>query len=315
MHFIESLSTDPEFNLALEEHLFFNKSEEIFLLWQNSSSIIIGKNQNAMAEIDYEYVTKNGIKVVRRLTGGGAVYHDLGNLNFSYIVNRDGFGDYVGFTKILRDFLESLGLSAEVSGRNDVLVDGRKISGNAQHAHHGRLLHHGTILIGADMSHLEKALRPDEEKIRSKGIRSVKSRVLNLSERLGMDAATFRKQFADFVIKTEKPEVCTLSADDIAAVEILKNEKYSTHSWNFGYSPQYAFHKKHRFAGGGVEVYLDIRDGIIRDAKIFGDFLEDFEPISKSLCGVLHSVDAIREILLQHPFSTISVDELLTCFL
>ena len=315
MLFIESFSTEPEFNLALEEHLFFNKSEEIFMLWQNSSSIIVGKSQNAMAEIDYEYVTENGIKVVRRLTGGGAVYHDLGNLNFTYIVNREGFGDYVGFTKILRDFLAKSGLSAEVSGRNDVLIDGRKISGNAQYAHHGRLLHHGTILIGADMSHLEKALRPDEEKIRSKGIRSVKSRVLNLSELLHMDAASFRKAFGAFAVETEALEPYALSKEDIDAVETLKREKYSTHAWNYGYSPKYAFHKKRRFSGGGVEVFLDILDGVIRDAKIYGDFLDDLEPLSEKLRGTVHSAESIREILAAYPLAMISSNELLSCFL
>ncbi len=315
MLYIESFSTDPQFNLALEEYLFFHKTEEIFLLWQNRSSIIIGKNQNAMAEIDYAYVTEHDIPVVRRLTGGGAVYHDLGNLNFTYIVNRDGFGDYVGFTKTLRDFLASLGLFAEVSGRNDVLVEGKKISGNAQYSHNGRLLHHGTILIGADMSHLGKALRPDEAKILSKGVRSVQSRVMNLQTRLGIDAVTFRRLFREYILKTEKPAVYTLSKEDIAAAEALKETKYSTFSWNFGYSPKYAFHKKQRFPGGGVEVYLDIRDGIIYDAKIYGDFLDDAEPLVEMVCGARHDAEELKKVLSGASLGTISGEALLQCFL
>ncbi len=315
MLYIESLSTDPEFNLALEEHLFFNKTDEIFMLWQNESSIIVGKSQNAMAEIDYEYVNENGIKVVRRLTGGGAVYHDLGNLNFTYIVNRDSFGDYVGFTKILRDFLGSLGLCAEVSGRNDVLVNGKKISGNAQYLHHGRLLHHGTILIGADMSHLEKALRPDEEKIKSKGIRSVKSRVVNLESLLHMNATEFRRRFGAFVKEALQPLSYSLTKEDEESVNNLKETKYSTHAWNYGYSPQYAFRKKQRFPGGGVEVYLDIRDGVICNAKIFGDFLGDAEPLCENLSGVTHSSESVYKILSAYPLGSISPEELIRCFL
>ncbi|MBE7063561.1 MAG: lipoate--protein ligase [Ruminococcaceae bacterium] len=315
MLYIESPVTDPHWNLALEEHLFSGKSEEVFMLWQNSSSIIIGKNQNAMAEIDYSYVTKENIPVVRRLTGGGAVYHDLGNLNFTYIVNREGFGDYIGFTKTLREYLASLGLSAEVSGRNDVLVDGKKISGNAQYSKQGRLLHHGTILIGADMTHLSRALRPDEEKIKSKGIRSVQSRVTNLGPLLSMDVEVFRAGFAAFVSKSEDMQPYILSAEDRAAVDKLVKEKYGTFAWNYGYSPKYAFHTRQRFPGGGVEVFLDIRDGIIRDAKIFGDFLGDAVPLAEGLRGLAHNAETLRKAVKKFPFGTISEEELLSCFL
>jgi len=315
MLYIDNRETDPRRNLALEEYLFFHKTEEIFMLWQNSPSIIIGKSQNAMAEIDYTFVTEKHIPVVRRLSGGGAVYHDLGNLNFTYIVNRNGFGDYVGFTKTLRDFLASQGLSAEVSGRNDVLVDGRKISGNAQYFHHGRLLHHGTILIGADLSILGATLRPDTQKIQSKGVKSVQSRVINLSTILPMDAKTFRRAFGSYILETEKPDVYTLSEKDLAETEKLYSEKYSTFAWNFGYSPKYSFHTKNRFPGGGVEVFLDIRDGVIFDAKIYGDFLADAAPLAKKLCGVHHAADSLRKVLQGETLGTIDEDELLRCFL
>jgi len=314
MLFIESHETDPYFNLALEEYLFFQKKEEIFMLWQNSSSIIIGKNQNAMAEIDYSYVTQHAIPVVRRLTGGGAVYHDLGNLNFTYIVNREGFGDYVGFTKTLRDFLETQGLSAHVSGRNDVLVGDKKISGNAQFSHHGRLLHHGTILIEADMRHLGRALKPDEEKIRSKGVKSVQSRVMNLSDYLPYGADGFRHAFTAFVLKNESVVPYTLTAEDIKAVSRLCAEKYNTYEWNFGYSPRYSFHTKKRFSGGGVEVYMDIQDGIIRNVKIFGDFLGDAAPLEEQLCGIAHTVEAVKVALADVQLGTINEQELLSCF-
>ncbi len=315
MLYIESPHTDPTWNLALEEHLFFGKTEEIFMLWQNSPSIIIGKNQNAMAEVDYAYVTDKELPVVRRLSGGGAVYHDLGNLNFTYIVNREGFGDYMGFTKLLRDFLETLGLSATMSGRNDVLVEGRKMSGNAQYAEKGRLLHHGTILISADMWHLSKALRPDPLKIQSKGIKSVQNRVVNLAELLDIDADAFRKKFAAFAMEKEKMTPYTLSAEDKLAAAKLQKEKYGTFSWNFGYSPKYTFHKKERFSGGTVEVYLDIRDGEIQDAKIYGDFLADSTPLSGKLRGKIHSEAVLREVLSGESLGQIREEELLSCFL
>ncbi len=165
------------------------------------------------------------------------------------------------------------------------------------------------------MSHLAKALRPDEEKIRSKGVRSVQSRVMNLETRLGMDAGAFRRRFAEYILKTEKPEPYVLTAEDIAAAEELRRTKYSTFSWNYGYSPKYAFHKKQRFAGGGVEVYLDIRDGVISDAKIYGDFLDDAEPLIKKLCGIRHDAEEIGKVLMGQTLGTISQEELLQCFL
>ncbi len=315
MLYIESPSNDPYFNLALEEYLLLNKQDEIFMLWQNKSAIIVGKNQNTMAEIDYAYVTEHNIPVVRRLTGGGAVYHDMGNLNFSYIVNRDTYGDYIGFTKVLRDYLATLGLSAEVSGRNDVLMNGKKISGNAQCVSHGRMLHHGCILLGADMTHLAHALCPDESKIQSKGIRSVKSRVVNISDFIPITTDEFYKGFADFAIDEMKLVLYILKDFDLQAVETLKNEKYSTFSWNYGYSPKYAFHTKQRFSGGGIEVFLDIQDGVIRDAKIYGDFLADGDTLAKLLCGIPHSAESIKNAICGFKLDTITETELLSCLI
>ena len=322
MLFIETNSLNPYFNLAAEEYLVQNKSEEIFMLWRNSKSVIVGRNQNAMAEVDYNFVTEKNIAVVRRMSGGGAVFHDDENINYTYIVNTSEntpqFGNYEAFTKMLINYLGKLGIKGELSGRNDVTVEGRKISGNAQYKWHSRLMHHGTILIGADISALSKALTPDESKIQSKGIKSVKSRVANINEFADTDAERFFEGFKAEILASGATEY-VLTENETAEINKLVAEKYSTFEWNWGYSPKYNFSKKQRFLSGGVEVCLSIENGIIKETKIYGDFFSagGIDELEAALSGIRHDKAEVTKIIenvwKENIIGNISAEEFVEC--
>ena len=304
MLFIHNTETDPFYNLAAEEFLVKEFSEEIFMLWQNHNTIVIGRNQNTLAEINYDYVKENDISVVRRMSGGGAVFHDMGNINFTFIVNAgdDDFSNYAKFTGPVIDFLQSLGAKAELRGRNDLVIDDKKISGNAQYMHKDRMLHHGTLLYSSEESKLGEALRVSDDKVKSKGIKSVRSRITNISNYLEnpMSPAEFIRAFADFMV-TNNPDCKYYDLNQHRAeITKLRDEKYATWDWNFGYSPAYSFSKKERYPFGGVEVQMDIdKNSVISDVKIFGDFFSK-EPVSTledALRGVLHEQETITAAL------------------
>ena len=291
MKIINLTETNPYLNLAIEEYLFLNSEEDVFILWQNSPTVVIGKNQNLYAEIDFDYIKKNNILVARRITGGGAVYHDLGNLNFSFIsVNSaDQTLDFSRFTTVIIDALNSFGIEASLSGRNDIVVDGKKISGNAQCASHGRVLHHGTLLYNTDFSVLSAVLKPDEKKIKSKAIKSVRSRVANISEFMqkSYSVEEFKNMLINFVAERLGSSPCGFEInDDVLAIA----EKNRSNEWIFSdrdIVSKYSVNKSERFPFGSVEVHLLMKNELIEDAKINGDFFE-ISPISNLeswLCG------------------------------
>ncbi|MBQ1848112.1 MAG: lipoate--protein ligase [Clostridia bacterium] len=263
--------TDPYFNLASEEYLLLNESEPVFMLWQNEKSVIIGRNQNAYAEINRDFVDEKGIAVVRRLTGGGAVFHDLGNINYTFITEKGDAGalDFARFCAPVISALTALGVPAELSGRNDMTADGRKFSGNAQCVFNQRVLHHGTILFSADMSYLSGALNADPEKMKSKGIKSVRSRVCNLIEYLPGYTAEKLKNYLENSVNAEKT---SFSPEQTAGIEKLSREKYSTWEWNYGRSKEYENKAKERFPFGSVEVCYTAENGRIADVRISGDY-------------------------------------------
>ncbi len=310
MLFIYNESTDPYFNLAAEEFLVKNMKEEIFMLWQNDQTIVIGRNQNTMGEINYDYVREHGIRVVRRMSGGGAVFHDMGNINFTFIVNsEDDFSNYQKFTEPVIHFLQSLGVDAQLKGRNDLVIGDKKISGNAQYMYKNRILHHGTLLYSASQDQLSAALRVSPDKIKSKGIQSVRSRVTNIVEHMEnpMTADEFIRRFADFMVKNNPNCQYYDINQHKAEIEKLRDEKYATWAWNFGYSPQYTFSRQNRYSFGSVEVQMNIsRESVIESCQFFGDFFSKVSPmkLAEKLIGVRHQWQAVEKVLSSVDVST-----------
>lgn len=301
---IHNESTSPYFNLALEEYILKKFTQECFMLWQNSPSIIVGKNQNSLSEINIDYVREHNIPVVRRLSGGGTVFHDLGNLNFTFIINdaENSFIDFKKFTLPIIEVLQKLSVNAELSGRNDLTIGGKKFSGNAQYKFKHKLLHHGTLLFTSNITDLTSALKVDPSKFEGKGIKSVESRVTNISEHLKqpLGIVEFKQMILSHIQASHKEfSFYELTPRAIDAVNRMVKEKYSTWEWNFGSSPAYNLTNRRKFAGGSIEVYLTIINGIIKEIKIYGDFFSkyDIKDIELSLTGIKHEEKAIRRAL------------------
>ena len=295
MIYIINDSQDPYYNLASEEYVMnsFNEDEKYLMLWQNRPSIIIGKHQNTIEEINREFVQANNIAIVRRLSGGGAVYHDLGNLNFTFIVkvpdNSLEF-DFKKFTEPVVAALNRMGIPAEFNSRNDLSIEGKKISGNAQYIRKGKCLHHGTLLFNTNLDQLQKALRVSSDKIESKGIKSIRSRVTNIYPYLKKPytIVDFKNLLLDqFRLKNGKIESIYFNDNDRKQIEKLVRTKYQTWEWNYGESPFFTIKKTQRFDFGKVEAWLDINEGIIKKCKFYGDFFgrDDKEDIEEKLIG------------------------------
>jgi len=314
--------TDPYFNLAAEEYFFNEYQEDIFRLWRNSSTIVVGKHQNTNSEINVDYVKQNHIKVVRRLSGGGAVFQDLGNICYTFIASRDEDVkiDFERYTRPVLEVLQQLGVDARFEGRNDLTIEGKKFSGNAQYIRQNRVMHHGTLLFSAKMTDLSEALKVNPLKYKDKAVKSVRSRVTNISEHLSepLEVTEFIKMIMDHILLTvPDAERHDLTPEDIAGIEKLYTERYETWDWNFGVSPQYAFHNVTRTGGGNLEIMMDVQEGVIQDVKIFGDFFStrDIRDIEEALRGVSHVPEEMKAVLADYPigeyFSNIAVEELI----
>ncbi len=290
---------NPYFNLASEEYLLKQTDGYYFYLWINDPAVIVGINQNAIEEVNQGYVNQNDIKVVRRLTGGGAVYHDGGNLCYTVIApynpNENG---YLKFTAPVIEYLNQLGVNATFGGRNDILVDGKKISGNAQTVYNDRVMHHGTLLFDTDTNVLAAALNPNKLKMQSKGIKSVRSRVVNLKEYL--------PNFTINELKVGLKEKFLTVADnyefnegDLKEIEKLVAEKYSRYEWNIGRSPKGKNVLNKKFPFGIITLTFDTNNGVIENAEIYGDFFsfKAIAPLTSALNGVRFDKASVRTAL------------------
>ncbi len=315
MLIIKNPSTNPYFNLAAEEYLLKHFDEDIFTLWRNENAIIVGKHQNTLAEINVEHVEANKVNVVRRLSGGGAVFHDLGNINFTFISNaKEGADikiDFKFFTMPIIEVLKEMGINAEFSGRNDLLIEGQKFSGNAEHIYHQkkRTLHHGTLLFASEIADLSAALKVNPLKFQDKAVKSFRSRVTNISSHLkeSMTVIEFYEKVVDYISnKYEDVKFYNYTAEDIGAIEALVESKYKTWEWNFGYSPKYAFQKMIKTEGGNIEIYMNVEKGMIENIKFHGDFfnVKEVEELETLLLGSRHSIADLEERL-----STIEVGD------
>lgn len=326
MYFIDNKGiTDPQVNLAIEEYILRNldiEKDSYLLFYINQPSIIIGRNQNTIEEINTDYVEDNGVIVVRRLSGGGAVYHDLGNLNFSFITKDDGesFHNYKKFTQPVVDALAKLGVQAELSGRNDILAEGRKVSGNAQYATKGRMFSHGTLMFDLNIDAVVDALKVKQDKIESKGIKSVRSRVTNIKPFLKEDITI--EDFKLEILKSifggeEQINYYELTEEDWEKIHEISRTRYQTWEWNYGKSPRFNIQKTNRFPSGGIDIRLEVNKGIIEEIKIYGDFfgVGEVTEIEELLTGVQYSREAIDEKLgnldIAHYFGGITKEDFL----
>ncbi|MCM4168128.1 Lipoate-protein ligase LplJ [Arenibacter antarcticus] len=324
MIFIENEgNTNPRLNLALEEYILrnFDPADDYLLFYINEPSIIIGRNQNTLEEINHQYVDENNIHVVRRISGGGAVYHDFGNLNFSFITNHDGksLSNFKKFTAPVIKVLQSLGLNAELKGRNDIEVEEKKISGTAQFSTGKRMVSHGTLLLDTDLEEVVKALNVKMEKIVSKGHKSVRSRVANISEYLTqpLEIEEFRRLLLEGLYEESEPfERYHLSLKEWQEVHRLKEEKYDTWDWNYGRSPKFNIQRSKRFPIGELDLRIFVEKGHIQEFKIFGDFFgkEPLESLEKFFIGTRYEKEDISAILknmdIKEYFGDISKDDL-----
>ena len=321
MFYLESPSRDPYFNLALEEYVFerMDKSKSYFMLWQNDNTIVVGKYQNTAEEIDQAYVDAHGIRVARRLSGGGAVYHDKGNLNFTFIVDRaDAPGlNFKIFVEPVIRALARFGVHAAFTGRNDLTIDGMKFSGNAQYARRGRLLHHGCIMLDSNLTSVADALRVKEAKFDSKAVKSVRSRVttINAHAPAPISMEDFKGALKECAMASGELEPCTLTEEDLAAIRKLRDEKYATWAWNYGFSPAYDMRREMKFPAGLVTAHLSAEGGKIKAVRFYGDFFGSGElgELESAMAGLPldgHLTEALEALRVGDYMSGITAEEL-----
>ena len=286
-------------------------SDDIFMLWQSANTVVVGKHQNAMAEINYPYLHQTNIRVARRISGGGTVFHDEGNVNFAYIKNVSSPAEisFKRFTRPVVDALAKLDVTAVTSGGNDLLVEGKKISGNAEHILKNRVLHHGTLLFNSDLETLGKSLQVEPGKYNGKAVRSNRSEVTNILPFLkrSQTAEEFKEFLMEYQLKKPGNTVYELNETDNGSIWQMAREKFDTWEWIFGYSPRYTFLNEARMNISRLIIRLEVSKGRISRATISGDYFtgNEAELISHALTGERHFYNDIRlkleEVLFEVP--------------
>ena len=309
MLFVPNENNDPRINLAIEIFLLqeMKVDEPILLFYINEPSIIIGRNQNTIEEINKDYVDAHGIHVVRRFSGGGAVYHDFGNLNFSFIMPDDGnsFRDFEKLTKPIVQALHEMGVEgAQLKGRNDLVIDDMKFSGNAMYATNGRMFAHGTIMFDSDINEVVNALKVRKDKIESKGIKSIRSRVTNIKpflpkDKQDMTTEAFREEILLKIFgvdSVDQVKTYTLTEEDWVKINEISDKYYRNWDWNYGKSPAFDIERRKRFPIGSIEVRFNVQEGKITEAKIYGDFfgLGDIADVEQAFIGTRYDKSALK---------------------
>lgn len=322
MRYIRNLHTDPHYNMAFDEFCLESLpiDEPVFFLWQNRPSVIVGYNQEVNTEVNLQYLKENDITLARRVTGGGAVYHDFGNLNYTIVGRSEDLErDYPEYASLMMKALQAMGIPATLSGRNDILVDGKKVSGFAKRVCKNRLMVHGTLMFQVDVNVLTKVLNPSASKLQSKGIASVRSRVANLCDYLPeiTDIQIFKNHLEAILSRNYEDKEYLLSDEDLGNIQQLANEKFSLWEWNYGHSPKATLTHTARLACGTVEIHLTLAENRIASCRFGGDFLGNLsvEEVEKALMGTPYDANATRECLSQinisNYFDGVVVDDII----
>lgn len=325
MMYLKCDSTDANFNFALEKYALeeLSAAKEYFMFWRTTPTLMIGRYQNTQAEINMPFAKANDINIVRRITGGGTIYTDMNGWQFSFIVKQSGKAniEFGTFTQPIIDALNSIGVNAYRSGRNDILIDGKKFSGNAQYIRKDVVLHHGSILFDTDLERLVRALNVDDEKIISKGIKSVRQRVTNVTDYMDtkMGSTAFRDVMLKFLLKGLS--TYELTQKDIDRVNEIKKQQFDTWDWNFGKNPKFNITKENRFAGGKLMVQSFVDSGKIEQIRFYGDFFakEGLPDLENSLIGCLYKKEELKSALQKanapEYFYNITLEEILSCII
>ncbi len=323
MKYIVNNSHNPAYNVALEAYAFREllAEDELFILWINEPTIVIGKHQNAIEEINKTYTDEHGIHVVRRLSGGGAVYHDLNNLNYTIISNKsqEGAFDFKTFSQPVIETLADLGVAANFTGRNDLEIDGKKFCGNAQAYYKGRMMHHGCLLFDVDMTVLGNALQVSKDKIESKGVKSVRARVTNILDELPekMTVEAFSNQLLN-KMKETYPDMTeyVLSDDELQKIQALADQQFGTWDWTYGKAPEYTIKRSVRYPAGKITTYANVEKSVIKGMKLYGDFfgIKDVADIEQTLIGLRYEysdvLDKLQTIDTTQYFTNITPQEI-----